>query len=176
MNMRDHSWFTLIDLNWGFWNVSLEENAKKYTGFAVPNRGVYKWNVMPFGLKISPTVFQRAIELALEPLLYQNNVRVYIDDIIISSNTAAENVVFIEEVMKLLRKGGFFINFKRETRVLGHIVSLNTLKPDPTKIQGLTDAAAPSTKRALISFCAAASYLRSYIPDFSKIAEPLSRL
>jgi hypothetical protein len=73
--------FSLIDLNWGFWNVSLDEQSRQYTGFVVPERGVFIWLVMPFGLKISPTVFQRAIEMALRKLIDEGKVSVYIDDI-----------------------------------------------------------------------------------------------
>ena len=137
---------------------------------------------MPFGLKISPTVFQRAIEMALEPLIDEKKVKVYIDDIIIATITAEENLRILRELLTLLEKGGFFINFKkaaflrRETLILGHLVTHNTLKPDPTKIQGIVDAAAPQNKKAIKSFCAAASYLRSYIPNFSDVMEPLTRL
>ena len=180
--LKDSKWFTLIDLNWGFWNVSLTESARQYTGFVIPERGVYTWKVMPFGLKISPTVFQRAIELALRPLIDSNRLRVYIDDIIIATFTVAENLETLRKLFELLRSGGFFINFKkatflrRETLILGHIVSYNTLKPDPKKIQGIVSAVVPRTKRALKSFCAAASYLRMYVPNFSEIMEPLTRL
>ena len=61
--------FSLIDINWGFWNVSLSRESRQYTGFVVPDRGVFQWTVMPFGLKTSPTIFQRAIEKAIQPLL-----------------------------------------------------------------------------------------------------------
>ena len=152
MRMRNHKWFTLIDLNWGFWNVSLEERAKEFTGFVVPDKGVYVWNVMPFGLKTSPTVFQRAIEIALEPLISLDKVQVYIDDIIISTITQEENIIRLREVLTLLKENGFFVNFKKasflkkEALILGHYVSFNTLKPDPQKIQGIVSATNPKTK------------------------------
>ena len=59
--LRNARWFTLLDL----WNVKLAPSARRYTGFAVPGRGVFTWNILPFGLKVSLTVFQRAVELAL---------------------------------------------------------------------------------------------------------------
>ena len=174
--------FTLIDLNWGFWNVSLDTQSQQYTGFVVPERGVFIWTVMPFGLKISPTVFQRAIEKALRTVLDKGNVSVYIDDIIIYTSTVEENLKCLREVLELLRVGGFFINWakmkslQKELLYLGHIVSANVLKPDPAKIKGLVDATPPQDKKALLSFCAAANYLRAYIPKFSELMEPLTRL
>ena len=137
---------------------------------------------MPFGLKISPTVFQRAIEKALRTVLDKGNVSVYIDDIIIYTSTVEENLKCLREVLELLRVGGFFINWakmkslQKELLYLGHIVSANVLKPDPAKIKGLVDATPPQDKKALLSFCAAANYLRAYIPKFSELMEPLTRL
>lgn len=90
-NLKDNNYFSLIDLNWGFWNVRLTKEAQDFTGFCVPERGVFKWRVMPFGLKTSLTTFQRAIKIALRPLLNSENVKVYIDDIIIAGKTVDEN-------------------------------------------------------------------------------------
>jgi transposase InsO family protein len=174
--------FTLIDLNWGFWNVSLDEQSRQYTGFVVPERGVFTWTVMPFGLKTSPTIFQRAIEIALREVIDEGSVSVYIDDIIIFTKTVPEHLTILERVFKLLHAGGFFINwskmklFRNEILYLGHLVSANQLKPDPAKIQGIVNASAPQDKRALLSFCAAANYLRVFIPRFSELMLPLTNL
>lgn len=59
---------------------------------------------------------------------------------------------------------------------MGHIVTANTVKPDQKKVKALVGAQALKDKKALKSFCAAASYLRSYIPNFAKTIEPLTRL
>lgn len=174
--------FTLIDLNWGFWNVSIEQQSQEYTGFVVPERGVFVWTVIPFGLKISPTVFQRAIEKALRPLIDQGRVSVYIDDIIIFTDTVSMHLTLLQQVLTLLRETGFFINFEKseflreEVLYLGHLISENTLKPDPAKIQGIANAIAPKNKHTLLSFCAAANYLRAFIPKFSELMEPLTNL
>lgn len=77
---------------------------------------------------------------------------------------------------------GFYINFAKvklfriELLYLGHIIAPNTLKPDPTKLQGLLNASAPTTKKALLSLCAAANYLRAYVLNFSEIIKPLTNL
>ena len=68
MSLKGFKWFSLIDLNWGFWNVRIDEGSQQFTGFAVPGRGVFTWCVIPFGLKVSPTNFQKAVEMAC--LLY----------------------------------------------------------------------------------------------------------
>ena len=127
-------YFSLIDLNWGFWNVSLTEEAQQYTGFVVPERGVFIWTVLPFGLKTGPSVFQRAIEKALRPLIDGGKVSVYIDDIIIFTDTIEEHIDLLQQVLQLLRVSGFFVNlpkarlFRKEVLYLGHIIQPTSAK------------------------------------------------
>ena len=182
LRLAGSKYYSLIDLNWGFWNVKLDEGSVQYTGFVVPERGVFIWKVMPFGLRTSPTIFQRAIEKALRDLIDQGNVAVYIDDIIIYSSSIVQHMKLVEEVLRRLKETKFYINFEKslffrtEALYLGHVVSQHLLKPDPAKLQGLQAARAPHDKRALLSFCAAANYLRSYIPRYSEVMEPLTAL
>jgi hypothetical protein len=182
MHLKGMKWFSVIDLNWGFWNLRLSPRSQQYTGFAVPGRGIYKWLVTPFGLKVSPTNFQKAIEIALRKLIDEGKVKVYIDDIVIATFDLTEHLSILAEVYEALRQCGFYINFakakllQREALLLGHLISYNTIKPDPTKIQALVDSVAPNNKKALLSFCAAANFLRAYIPCFSQIMAPLTDL
>lgn len=182
ISLSGSKFFSIIDLNWGFWNISLEEASKQFTGFAVPGRGVFVWNVMPFGLKSSPTIFQRAIEKSLREVIDVGNVHVYIDDIIIHTIDIDVHLTLIEKVFSLLRKGGFYINFEKlrilqeEVLFLGHLIGFNQLKPDPAKIEAIVKARPPTEKKGVKSFCAASTYLKNFIPRFSELLEPLTRL
>src|SRR5699024_8262842 len=75
-------YYTCLDLNWGFWNVPLTEECRKYTAFITPF-GLFEYNVIPFGIRNSPGEFQRAMDLALAEHLAKDNVLCYIDDIIL---------------------------------------------------------------------------------------------
>ena len=48
---------TKLDMLKGFWQVPLTDIAKEVSAFANPN-GLYKYKVMPFGMKISPATFK----------------------------------------------------------------------------------------------------------------------
>ena len=179
-SLSNSKYFTVIDLNWGFWNVRLTPEARQYTGFCVPGRGVFTWNVTPFGLKVSPTNFQRAMELTLQDPIDDGECRVYLDDIVVLGNTVKENLTRVRRLGGLLRDGGFFFNFEKfkplriRTVILGHQISLNSIAADPAKVQGLIEATAPRTKPELRSFLAAANYLRNFVQDFSTVVAPLT--
>ena len=51
-------YFSLLDAKDGFWQVPLTEEASKLTCFSTPFER-YCWNVMPFGIKSAPEVYQQ---------------------------------------------------------------------------------------------------------------------
>lgn len=53
--------FSSFDCKSGFWQVLLNEESKPLTAFTYPD-GHFQWNVVPFGLKQAPSIFQRHAE------------------------------------------------------------------------------------------------------------------
>src|SRR5262249_28482637 len=59
---------------------------------------------------------------------------------------------------------------------LGHTISANGIKPNPSSIMAVTNFPPPSDVPQLRRFLGLASYLRRFIPNFSKLALPLTTL
>ena len=57
-SLSGQSWFSMLDLASGYWQVRLSEDAKPKTAFAT-HSGLFQFAVMPFGLCSAPATFER---------------------------------------------------------------------------------------------------------------------
>lgn len=95
------SFISSLDLKDAFWQVPLDPASKEYTAFTVPGRPLYHFNVMPFGLCNSPQSMCRLMHRAISHELHER-VFVYLDDLLITSETFEEHVRLLSEVAEIL--------------------------------------------------------------------------
>eukprot|EP00921_Rhytidocystis_pertsovi_P015517 GHVQ01024667.1.p1 GENE.GHVQ01024667.1~~GHVQ01024667.1.p1 ORF type:complete len:617 (-),score=19.13 GHVQ01024667.1:117-1967(-) len=173
-------YYARLDGKSGFFNVPLEEICKEITAFITP-RGLFEYNVLPFGIKNSLAEFQRVMDCLLGTL-YGRGVLCYVDDIIIYTNDYSEFLQLLEEVLRRLLDGGVFIELKKcefgskEMNLLGHILSAQGIMPNPKKVVAVKDAQPPTCKAELMSFLGAAGYLRRFVPHYSEHTYALTSL
>ena len=173
-------YFSTLDLQSGYWQVSVSEKDKSKTAF-VTRSGLYEYNQMPFGLCNAPSTFQRCMELVFRGLQWKI-LLIYLDDIIIFSETFETHLDRINQVFGRLRQAGFKLKsskcelFRSEVTFLGHSVTSSGIKPSMEKVKVVQNWKRPQTLTQVRSFLGFASYYRRYIRNFSTRAAPLNRL
>ena len=86
--IQNSYWHSKFDCKSGFWQVKMHPESKKWTAFTC-TEGHFKWNVMLFGLKNAPQIFQRKMD---EVFIYCKDFTcIYIDDILIFSKNKEEH-------------------------------------------------------------------------------------
>jgi len=109
------------------------------------NRGLFKLLVMFFGLCNSPATFQTMMDNIFDDLIMEGVVVVYLDDILIFTETVEEHRMVTWRVMELLQKHNLFLKpekckfEKTEVEYLGVIISQNSIKMDPVKVARVTE-------------------------------------
>ena len=174
-------YFSSLDLKAGYWQVEVAEIDKPKTAFTAGPLDFYEFNVLPFGLSNSPATFQRLMQASLGKL-HLNQCLLYLDDIIIYSETFEEHLQSLERVFSKLKEANlklkpskcFFLY--KEVKYLGHLVSQEGIKPDPDKILTLKQWPTPNSVKDVRRFLGFAGFYRKFIKDFSKIARPLHDL
>ena len=167
-------YFTTLDLRSGFWQVSLDEESKQLTAFQVGN-SLYEFNVMPFGIRNAPATFQRL----LQTLFVDANILPYIDDIIVASPNFSDHLQSLRSVFEKLRSANLKLNISKckfaqpSVIYLGHLISGEGIKPDPSKVSSLLQTRPPRSFKELATFCGFANYLSKFVPRYSDTMAPI---
>ena len=96
--------YSTLDLASGYWHVELSDHAKELSAFC-SRKGLYEWNVMPFGLCNAPATFQRLMDRVLTGLQWQICL-VYLDDIIVISHSVSQMLDRLREIFERLKSAG----------------------------------------------------------------------
>ena len=176
-SLQEAKFVSTLDLRSGYWQVEMDEESREKTAF-ITHKGLYEFNVMPFGLTNAPATFQRLMDIVLAGLKWQCCL-VYIDDIVIYSPSFEQHLLDLEKIFRALRDANLTLKAskccfcRREMKYLGHIITQDGIKPDPTLTKAVSDFPQPKTIIDVQSFLGLTGYYRRFIRDYSKIAEPL---
>ena len=66
--------------------------------------------------------------------------------------------------------------FKSRVAYLGHIVSKDSIKTDPKKIEGIKNWPVPKTVTEVQSFLGFTNYYHKFVPKYAQIAKPINQL
>jgi hypothetical protein len=179
-SLGEARWFTTLDCNSGYWQIPVAEEDKDKTAF-VTHCGIHRFNRMPFGLVNAPATFQRALDMIVAGVKWMYAL-VYLDDVIIYSRTFEDHLKHVSHVLALLKGAGVSLKlkkcyfFKSEVEYLGHIVTPGRLHVSDKNVVALKQAQHPTNKTELRSFLGMCNVYRKFVPQFSKIATPLTEL
>jgi hypothetical protein len=172
--------FSKIDLRSGYHQIKIRASDISKTAFST-RYGLYEYLVMSFGLTNAPAYFMYLMNVVFMPEL-DKFVVVFIDDILVYSKSKEEHAGHLQVVLQRLRehrlyaklsKGDFWL---KEIKFLGHTNSQAGIAVDPDKVQQVMNWKPPTTVCQIRSFLGLAGYYRRFIPDFSRIAKPMTEL
>jgi hypothetical protein len=106
----------------------------------------------------------------------------YLDDLLNFGETLKVHNDRLRDVFARLRMHNLKLQpdkcelLRKEVTYLGHKLTAEGLLPDPDKVQVVREFSTPTTTRQLKGFLGLTGYYRRFIPNFSKIAKPLTQL
>lgn len=102
----------------------------------------------------------------------------YIDDIVLYTNTLEEHEAKFHELAERLMEYGLKVQpkkcefLKKEVAYLGYVISKDRVKPDPKKIAAIQEFPSPANQKKIKVFLELAGYYRKFIPNFSRTSKP----
>ena len=170
--------FSKLDLAHAYQQIELEEESKKLVVINT-QKGLFRYNRLPFSVSAAPAIFQRVIEGILRGIPH---VCVYLDDILITGETEAEHLKNLDAVLTRLEEGGMRLKRKKcsfmlpAVEYLGHNISAEGLRPTNEKIRAIVDAPVPQDVTQLRAFLGLLNYYAKFLKNLSSLLAPLYKL
>lgn len=174
------NYLTSIDLTSGFFQMGLNKESSRYTAFNTCF-GTYQFLRLPMGLKTSPNTFQLLMDKVLHGLQF-NTCLCYLDDVLVYSSTFDQHIADLNEVFRRFREAGLKLGprkckFAADSCVfLGHQISKDGISPPSDRVDAVLNVPPPRTVKELRRIIGMFNWFRKFIPNFSSIINPLTRL
>ena len=178
--LRHAKYFTKFDVRDGYNRLRMAEGEEWKTSF-ICRYGQYEYTVMPFGLCNAPGTFQHYMNDTFREFLDKFLV-IYLDDLLIYSETLAEHKLHVRQVLERLQAEGLFLKPSKcvfhvtEVPFLGYIIGKGAIRMDPEKVAAIVSWPVPRSAQEIRMFLGLASFYRRFIRSFSRMTRPLTEL
>ena len=149
--------FSKMDIRWGYNNIRIKEGDEWKVAFRT-NHGLFEPLVMFFGLTNSPATFQTMMNDIFRKEIAEGWVVIYMDDIVVHSKDIHEHRKHVSRILHVLRENKLSLKpekcwfDKEEIEFLGIIISKDSVKMDPAKVQAIIEWPTPRCKKEVQQF------------------------
>ena len=140
--------------------------------------GHFEYKVMLFGHVNAPATFQAMMNKILREFR-DHGVVVYLDDILIYSNSKEEHIELVIKVLDRLAKHQLAVSVTKSVfhvksvEFLGYIVATNGVTMSERKVESIKNWKPPRSVKKVQIFIGFANFYRQFIKDFSEICTPI---
>ncbi|MBW0511661.1 hypothetical protein O181_051376 [Austropuccinia psidii MF-1] len=174
-------YITKMDCMKGFHQNGVKPNSMRLPRI-ICHMGIYEYTRMPFGIKNAPAHFLSMMDTIFKDKILEGWMVVYIDDIIIYSETWEDHVQYIDRVLSKCTPINLKISLKecnfgqQELLALGHKSRGLSLAIDQNKVAAVLQKPVPRNIKEIQSFLRLARNYRSHIKNVAHITSSLYKL
>jgi len=137
---------------------------------------------MFFGMTNLPETFQAMINEILRDLINKEKVAVFVDDMLVETETEKGHNEIVEEILRKLEENDLYIKPEkcmwkaRKIGFLGAVIGPDGIEMEAEKMDGVLSWLQPKNVRDIRKFLGLANYYRRFIKDFTQVARPMNML
>jgi len=160
-----------IDMTNSFFQMHMHPDHVHLTVVNTPFR-LYEQLVMPMGLKNTPTIHQRWVTATLRELIGKF-CHIYLNDIVIWSNSLEEHKKKLCAVLNTLRTTKLYVNpdkthlFCTKIDFLGHHISTHSIEADNKKVDRILNWPQPKSTSEVRGFLGLVHYIATFLPSLA---------
>ena len=162
-NIGTKKLFTKMDLRWGYNNVRIKEGDEWKAAFTMPEES-FEPTVIFFGLTNSPATFQAMMNELLRDLINTGKVAVFIDDVIVGTETEEGHDELVAEVVKRMEENNLYVKLEKykwkvkEVEFLGVVIGPEGIKMEKVKVKGVLEWPTPKCVKDVQKFLGLVNY------------------
>ena len=170
-------WFSKLDANSAYWQINIKPEDRHKTAFHT-RYGLFEHVKMGFGLCNAPATYARVMNLVMRGLHWKTALA-FLDDVLIMGRTFEDHLSNLGEALKRFRKYGLKLKpkkcvfFQKEVEFLKRLVGNDKLSMTQSDIEVVASWPVPTCSKDVERFMGLANYHRSFVKNFSELAEPL---
>ncbi|UYV64616.1 hypothetical protein LAZ67_3001326 [Cordylochernes scorpioides] len=173
-------YFSSADISSAYWQVEIDPSSRHLLAFVTLD-GQYEFCRLPFGMRNSPQIFERAINQIFQKYKL-NFIAHYFDYFIIFSDTLEEHIQHVEKFLEICQQENIKLNYKKceflktSIEFLGYTVKNGTYTPQTRNLDIINAIKPPFNQKTLQSFLGAVNVYNKFIPDYARLRTPLNHL
>ncbi|KAI5324801.1 hypothetical protein L3X38_033874 [Prunus dulcis] len=162
-----HELLSFMDSYSGYNQIFMHPPDSEHTAF-ITEKGLYCYNVMPFGLKNAGATYQRLVNKIFAGYI-GNIMEVYVDDMLVKSRTAEDHLQNLSIMFGILKDYRMRLNPKKcafgvsSGKFLGFMISQRGIEANPEKIKAIIDMERPKTTKDIQSLTGRVAALTRFI-------------
>ena len=129
--------------------------------------------VIFFGMTNLPAIFQKMMNRILRDMINKGKVAVFVDNVLVRTETEEEHNEIVEEVLKRLEENDLYMKPEkyawkvRKIGFLGVVIEPNGIKIEREKMDGVLSWPEPKNIKDIRKFLGLANYYWRFIKDFA---------
>lgn len=174
-NLSNKQFFTVLDFKNGFHHVPMAEGSRnlRLLLLRLDNTSILECHLDSKMLQVN---------LIFNDLIRARKIQIYIDDLIIATETVEQNFEILAEVLNTCSEKGLIIRldkcifFSEQIEYLGYDIKRNCISPSRNKIRAVPNFPESKSVHDVRSFLGLTGYFRRFVKDYARVAKPLSDL
>ncbi|XP_025640747.1 uncharacterized protein [Arachis hypogaea] len=170
-NTSGYQILSFMDAYSGYNQILMHPDDEDKTAF-ITDQGNFCYKVMPFGLKNAGATYQRLMDKVFQKQI-SRNMEVYVDDMVVNSNTEEEHLNDLKEVFDQLKKYNMRLNPEKCAfgvqggKFLGFMLTNRGIKSNPEKCKAILEMKSPSTIKEVQQLTGRLVALSRFLPTMA---------
>jgi len=109
----------------------------------------------------------------LRDLINKGKVAMFVDDILVGTETEEGHDKIVEEILKRLEENDLYV---KPEKCVWVVIGPNGIEMEAEKVEGVLGWPKPKNMKDVRKFLGLANYYRRFIKDFARVARPMNML